>query len=103
MGFSKIRTTVKSARTRQKRGQAIWPGTNRRPQKRSYLQGDLPAALVVKVGGISATAQYAGVVSPGLYQFNIVVPPKAPDGDNTLTAAYNGLDTQPGVLLAVGR
>jgi hypothetical protein len=45
--------------------------------------------------------QFAGLVSPGLYQFNVVVPVTAPNGDNTLTAQYNGLTAQSGVLLTV--
>jgi uncharacterized protein (TIGR03437 family) len=44
---------------------------------------------------------FAGVVSPGLYQFNIVVPPSASDGDNSLIATYGGFSTQSGALLAV--
>jgi uncharacterized protein (TIGR03437 family) len=45
--------------------------------------------------------QFAGLVSPGEFQFNVVVPSSTPDGNATLTATYNGLSTQTGVLLAV--
>jgi uncharacterized protein (TIGR03437 family) len=63
--------------------------------------GSLPVLPVIQIGGISATVQFAGLVSPGLYQFNVVVPATAASGDNTLTAQYNGLTTQTGVLLTV--
>jgi uncharacterized protein (TIGR03437 family) len=63
--------------------------------------GSLPVLPAIQIGGISASVQFAGLVSPGLYQFNVVVPPTATSGDNTLTAQYNGLTTQTGVLLTV--
>jgi uncharacterized protein (TIGR03437 family) len=63
--------------------------------------GTLPVLPSVKIGGTTAVVMFAGVVSPGLYQFNIVVPPSAADGDNTLIATYGGFSTQSGALLAV--
>jgi uncharacterized protein (TIGR03437 family) len=44
---------------------------------------------------------FAGLVSPGTFQFNVVVPATVPDGENTLVAAFNGLTTQKGVVLTV--
>jgi uncharacterized protein (TIGR03437 family) len=58
----------------------------------------LPA---IRIGGLSATVQYAGVVSPGLYQFNVVVPMSAADGDDPVTATYNGVSAFGGAILAV--
>jgi len=63
--------------------------------------GNLPALPVIRIGGISATVQFAGLVSPGLYQFNVVVPPAVAAGDNALTATYDGVSTQAGVYLAI--
>jgi uncharacterized protein (TIGR03437 family) len=63
--------------------------------------GKLPASPLFKLGGNSATVLFAGVVSPGLYQFNVVVPQSTPDGDNALTVTYGGLATQSGTLLSV--
>jgi uncharacterized protein (TIGR03437 family) len=60
----------------------------------------LPA---VRIGGVAATVQYAGVISPGLYQFNVVVPPSAADGDLPVTATYNGVSAFGGAILAVQR
>lgn len=56
---------------------------------------------LVQIGGSPAVVQFAGIVSPGLYQFNVYVPTSAADGDNTLVVQYNGLTTQSGVLLTV--
>jgi uncharacterized protein (TIGR03437 family) len=58
---------------------------------------------LIKIAGITATVQFAGLVSPGLYQFNIVVPAATPDGDNALDATYSGLSVQAGVLISVQR
>jgi uncharacterized protein (TIGR03437 family) len=63
--------------------------------------GNLPVLPVIQIGGISASVQFAGLVSPGLFQFNVVVPATAKSGDNALTAQYNGLTTQAGLLLTV--
>jgi len=63
--------------------------------------GNLPVLPVIQIGGISAPVQFAGLVSPGLFQFNVVVPATAMSGDNKLTAQYNGLTAQAGVLLTV--
>jgi uncharacterized protein (TIGR03437 family) len=56
---------------------------------------------VVIIGGIAAKVIFAGLVVPGEFQFNVVVPDGVPDGDNTVTAVYSGLSTQSGVLLTV--
>jgi len=48
-----------------------------------------------------ATVTFAGLVVPGEYQFNVVLPASLPDGDQPLTATYNGLTTQAGTLITV--
>jgi uncharacterized protein (TIGR03437 family) len=63
--------------------------------------GALPTNPVVTIGGIPATVDYAGLIMPGLFQFNVTVPPNAPAGDNQLVATYGGLSTQAGVMLTV--
>jgi uncharacterized protein (TIGR03437 family) len=67
----------------------------------SVQSGMLPALPVVQIGGINATVQFAGLVAPGEYQFNVYVPASAPNGDNPITVQYGGLSTQSGVLLTV--
>jgi uncharacterized protein (TIGR03437 family) len=63
--------------------------------------GSLQTMPTVMIGNIQATVQFAGLISPGLYQFNVVVPATAPQGDNAISATYNGVTTQPGVLINV--
>lgn len=65
--------------------------------------GKLPVLPVVRIGGIQAQVQFAGIVAPGEYQFNVVVPSTTPNGDNALVASYQGFSTQPGLMLTVSR
>ena len=65
--------------------------------------GTLPTAPMVTIGGQQANVVYAGLISPGLYQFNVVVPASVPNGDATVVATYNGFTTQIGVLLTVSQ
>jgi uncharacterized protein (TIGR03437 family) len=66
--------------------------------------GSLPLPLpVVTISDITADVQFAGAVSPGLYQFNIVIPASARDGDNPIKATYAGGATQSGALIFVQR
>jgi uncharacterized protein (TIGR03437 family) len=68
----------------------------------SILQsGSLSPQPVIKIGGITATVQFAGLVSPGEFQFNVVVPGNTPNGDQPITATYNGSTTQGGTLIAI--
>lgn len=64
--------------------------------------GPLPMLPVIQIGGLQATVAAANVISPGLYQFNVVVP-NAPDGDNLVTCAYAGQTSPAGKTLAVER
>jgi uncharacterized protein (TIGR03437 family) len=41
------------------------------------------------------------LVAPGEFLFNVVVPATLADGDQPITATYNGLTTQPGTLITV--
>jgi uncharacterized protein (TIGR03437 family) len=68
------------------------------------LASALPLAnlddLRVRIGGVNAVIAFAGLISPGLYQFNVVVPPLS-DGDQTIVAELRGLLTRSDLLLAV--
>ena len=68
----------------------------------SMQSGTLSPLPVIKIGGVAATVTFAGLnITPGEFQFNVVVPPNTPDGDQPITAAYNGLSTQTGTLIPV--
>jgi uncharacterized protein (TIGR03437 family) len=63
--------------------------------------GILSPQPVIKVGANTATVQFAGLVSPGLFQFNIVIPMNTPDGDQPLSVSYAGFATQQPALLTI--
>ncbi|MGB7760052.1 MAG: hypothetical protein WBL61_09495 [Bryobacteraceae bacterium] len=65
--------------------------------------GALPTWPQVTFGGTTATVQYAGLISPGLYQINVVVPSTAPGGDNQVIATYAGASSPTGAMIPVSR
>lgn len=69
----------------------------------STQSGVLPAPPAIQIGGLPATVTFAGVISPGLYMFNVIVPSTVPDGDNLVTCSYNGFTAPTGGLIAVKR
>jgi uncharacterized protein (TIGR03437 family) len=56
--------------------------------------------VTATIGGVPATVQFAGLVAPGEYQFNILVP-SAPSGDNLVVMKVGGVSSQPNAYLAV--
>jgi uncharacterized protein (TIGR03437 family) len=52
------------------------------------------------MGGVTAPVTYAGLVGPGLYQFNVTVP-SLPNGDAAVLATIGGVSTQTGVSVTV--
>ena len=63
--------------------------------------GTLSPMPVITIGGVPATVTFAGLVAPGEFQFNVVVPPSLANGDQPTMAMYNGLTTQAGTLITV--
>jgi uncharacterized protein (TIGR03437 family) len=63
--------------------------------------GALPALPAIQIGGTAAVVRFAGVVSPGLYQFNVVVPATTANGDNSVTANYGGATSPVGAVIAI--
>jgi len=63
--------------------------------------GTLSPMPVITIGGMAATVTFAGLVTPGEFQFNVVVPPSLANGDQPTMAMYNGLTTQAGTLITV--
>jgi uncharacterized protein (TIGR03437 family) len=56
--------------------------------------------LRVRIGGVDARIAFAGLISPGVYQFNVVVP-EVPDGDRTIVAELRGLLTRADLMVTV--
>ena len=65
--------------------------------------GALPSLPVILIGGASAAVMSAWLVSPGLYQFDVVVPSSTASGDIPVTAIYGGASTPTGALISVQR
>jgi uncharacterized protein (TIGR03437 family) len=63
--------------------------------------GSLVPMPTVKIGGITATVQFAGLTFPGEFQFNVIVPAGLGNGDQAIVATYNGVSTQAGTMLTV--
>ncbi len=63
--------------------------------------GTLSPMPVITIGGVAAIVTFAGLVAPGEFQFNVVVPPSLANGDHPTMAIYNGLTTQAGTLITV--
>ena len=59
-----------------------------------------PEEFSLRIGGVDATIAYAGLISPGLYQFNVVVPQVAA-GDQPLVAELRGLLSQSALLITI--
>jgi uncharacterized protein (TIGR03437 family) len=76
--------------------------TNVPVQSGSVTQsGTLSPLPVIKIGGITATVQFAGLSAVGEFQFNVVVPANTPNGDQPITATYGGSTTQAGTLITI--
>ncbi|SPE41830.1 exported hypothetical protein [Candidatus Sulfopaludibacter sp. SbA3] len=63
--------------------------------------GTLSPLPVIQIGGAPSTVQFAALVSPGEFQFNVVVPASLANGDQPITATYGGVSTQSGALLTI--
>lgn len=74
-----------------------------RPSGKVISVAPLTTAVTATIGNVPAQVQFSGLVSAGLYQFNVVVPENAPSGNLPVVLQVGGLATQPGVLMPVQR
>jgi len=73
------------------------------PAGQAFLQASpLASSPSVRVGGVQASVSWAGLVSPGLYQLNVIVP-DVPDGDLLVEAELEGFRTQSNAYITVQR
>lgn len=63
--------------------------------------GNLSPLPAIQIGGVASQVTFAGLVAPGQFQFNVVVSASLADGDQPITATYNGLSTQAGTPITV--
>lgn len=59
-----------------------------------------PSQFHIHIGGVEAKVNFVGMVGPGLYQCNVVIPALA-DGDYPISADVSGADAVTGLLIAV--
>ena len=67
----------------------------------SVQSGELSPYPVITVGGIAANMTFAGLVAPGEFQFNVVLPLNLPSGDLPIVATYNGSQASPDLLITI--
>jgi uncharacterized protein (TIGR03437 family) len=63
--------------------------------------GTLNPQPQIFIGSILANVRFAGLISEGLYQVNVDVPPGLKSGDNSITASVGGVPAQTGILLTI--
>ncbi len=63
----------------------------------------LANAVNFTIGGAQAAVGWAGLVAPGLYQFNVTVPESLAAGDGVVVAEISGVRSPANVLLTVQR
>lgn len=67
------------------------------------VDGAPPTANTVTatIGGVPAPVLFAGLVAPGEYQFNVVVPSGLPPGDKLVVLSVGGVSTQASAYLTL--
>jgi uncharacterized protein (TIGR03437 family) len=82
-----------------------WGPSNPPQPEGRVFSGALPlvdaASVRIRIGGVPVVVEFAGVVTPGLYQFNIVSPNLTP-GDYPIEGSVNGAATPPGAFITIG-
>lgn len=63
---------------------------------------DAPEKLVIRIGSVPATVEWAGLVAPGVYQFNVIVP-DLPSGEQLVKAEIDGVTSEAEVYVIVDR
>jgi len=67
----------------------------------SSQSGSLPSLPVCTIENNPTAVAFSGVISPGLYQFNVTVPPASTTGDKAISCSYAGTATPVGNLVTV--
>ncbi len=58
-------------------------------------------SVQVTIGTVAASVGFAGLVTPGLYQFNVTMPSSLPTGNAAVVAQIAGLQTQTGISIPI--
>ncbi len=84
-------------------------GTGFGPTDPQGPEGIVPAvaplakAVTVTIGGAAAGVQFAGIVAPGRYQLNVVIPESAAGGDQEVIAETGGVQSPAGRYITIAR
>ncbi len=62
--------------------------------------GTLSPLPAISIGGVPAVVQFAGLIAPGEFQFNVVVPAVG-NGDQAIVATYGGVASPAGTLITI--
>jgi uncharacterized protein (TIGR03437 family) len=81
-------------------GTGFGPTTPPSPVGQLLSPAPLANPVTVKIGGIAASTQFAGIIGPGLYQFNVVVP-NVQSGNNSVVATIGSSSSQANLFLTV--
>jgi uncharacterized protein (TIGR03437 family) len=63
--------------------------------------GTLPGTVTVSIAGQNAQVLFSGLVAPGLYQFNVVLPSQLPTGDVSIGLSFNGQATPSPTVITI--
>ncbi len=99
--YTGLTTPAKPGETVVLYGNGFGPTTTPVVSGSATQSGSLSPLPVVKIGGTAAAVLFAGLVGPGEFQINVVVPASAADGDQPIVATYNGASTQAGTLITI--
>ena len=71
------------------------------PEGMSPAVAPLARPVVITIGGEPAEVQFAGIVAPGRYQLNVVIPGSAAEGDHEVIAEIGGVRSPAGRYIPV--
>ena len=81
-------------------GTGFGPTVPPQPVGRMVAAAPLAHGISVRIGGVPTRQTFAGLVGPGLYQFNVEIP-DLPAGDHEVVIDIEGVSTQPNARIAV--
>jgi uncharacterized protein (TIGR03118 family) len=65
------------------------------------LAQPLAATPMVLVNNAAATVRFAGLIAPGVYQLNVILPTSLPDGDVPVVLQVGGFSSPAGALITI--
>ncbi len=82
-------------------GTGFGPASSPIPDGQTITTSIPLTGVTITVGGAPAQVTFAGLVMPGLYQFNVVIPAATANGDAQVVATVGSSISPAGALVAV--